>query len=108
MGKSVEKKRTNKGTEVSAEIGLGSAKRGRRHLERHKVLVTGAGLLGVAAIEKFLSAGWDVVGGAVHPRTDRAGERDGGESDEAFSFDDERVAREVGANHRLHCRDLGE
>ena len=28
-----------------------------------KVLVTGAsGLLGVAAIEKFLSAGWDVVG----------------------------------------------
>jgi nucleoside-diphosphate-sugar epimerase len=58
----VEKKRTNKGTEVSAEIGLGSAKRGRRHSERHKVLVTGAGLLGVAAIEKFLSAGWDVVG----------------------------------------------
>jgi nucleoside-diphosphate-sugar epimerase len=30
---------------------------------RNKVLVTGAsGLLGVAAIEKFLSAGWDVVG----------------------------------------------
>src|ERR1700731_3843482 len=29
----------------------------------NKVLVTGAsGLLGVAAIEKFLSAGWDVVG----------------------------------------------
>jgi nucleoside-diphosphate-sugar epimerase len=29
----------------------------------HKVLVTGAsGLLGVAAIEKFLSAGWEVVG----------------------------------------------
>ena len=28
-----------------------------------KVLVTGAsGLLGVAAIEKFLSAGWEVVG----------------------------------------------
>ena len=28
----------------------------------NKVLVTGAsGLLGVAAIEKFLSAGWDVV-----------------------------------------------
>ena len=53
----MEKKRTNKGTEVSAEIGLGSAKRGRRHSERRKVLVTGAGLLGVAAIEKFLSAG---------------------------------------------------
>ena len=30
---------------------------------RNKVLVTGAsGLLGVAAIEKFLSAGWEVVG----------------------------------------------
>jgi nucleoside-diphosphate-sugar epimerase len=30
---------------------------------RNKVLVTGAsGLLGVAAIEKFLAAGWDVVG----------------------------------------------
>jgi nucleoside-diphosphate-sugar epimerase len=30
---------------------------------RNKVLVTGAsGLLGVAAVEKFLSAGWDVVG----------------------------------------------
>jgi NAD(P)-dependent dehydrogenase (short-subunit alcohol dehydrogenase family) len=29
----------------------------------NKVLVTGAsGLLGVAAIEKFISAGWDVVG----------------------------------------------
>jgi nucleoside-diphosphate-sugar epimerase len=28
----------------------------------NKVLVAGAGLLGVAAIEKFLSAGWDVVG----------------------------------------------
>ena len=58
----MEKKRTNKGTEVSAEIGLGSAKPGRRHSEQRKVLVTGAGLLGVAAIEKFLSAGWDVVG----------------------------------------------
>src|SRR6266852_4352083 len=31
-----------------------------------KVLVTGAGLLGVAAIEKFLSAGWDVVGVSLH------------------------------------------
>src|ERR1700720_902603 len=30
---------------------------------RNKVLVTGAsGLLGVAAIEKFLDAGWEVVG----------------------------------------------
>ena len=30
---------------------------------KHKVLITGAsGLVGVAAIEKFLSAGWDVVG----------------------------------------------
>jgi NAD(P)-dependent dehydrogenase (short-subunit alcohol dehydrogenase family) len=30
---------------------------------RNKVLVTGAsGLLGVAAIEKFLSADWEVVG----------------------------------------------
>jgi nucleoside-diphosphate-sugar epimerase len=29
---------------------------------RKNVLVTGAGLLGVAAIEKFLSAGRDVVG----------------------------------------------
>jgi nucleoside-diphosphate-sugar epimerase len=28
---------------------------------KHKVLVTGAGLLGVAAIEKFLSAGWNVA-----------------------------------------------
>jgi nucleoside-diphosphate-sugar epimerase len=29
----------------------------------NKVLVTGAsGLLGVAAIEKFLSAGWEVIG----------------------------------------------
>jgi nucleoside-diphosphate-sugar epimerase len=29
----------------------------------NKVLVIGAsGLLGVAAVEKFLSAGWDVVG----------------------------------------------
>jgi nucleoside-diphosphate-sugar epimerase len=32
----------------------------------NKVLVTGAGLLGVAAIEKFLSAGWDVVGVSLH------------------------------------------
>ncbi len=32
----------------------------------NKVLVTGAsGLLGVAAIEKFLSAGWEVVGVAA-------------------------------------------
>ena len=39
----------------------------------NKVLVTGAsGLLGVAAIEKFLSAGWEVVG--VSPQT-RASER---------------------------------
>jgi nucleoside-diphosphate-sugar epimerase len=31
--------------------------------QKKKVLVTGAsGLLGVAAIEKFLSAGWEVVG----------------------------------------------
>ncbi len=58
----MEQKHTNKGTEVSAEIRLGSAKPGRRHSEQRKVLVTGAGLLGVAAIEKFLSAGWDVVG----------------------------------------------
>jgi NAD(P)-dependent dehydrogenase (short-subunit alcohol dehydrogenase family) len=30
---------------------------------RNKVLVTGAsGLLGVAAIEKFLAVGWEVVG----------------------------------------------
>jgi nucleoside-diphosphate-sugar epimerase len=33
------------------------------NIARKKVLVTGAsGLLGVAAIEKFLNAGWDVVG----------------------------------------------
>ena len=32
-------------------------------IARNKVLVMGAsGLLGVAAIEKFLSAGWEVVG----------------------------------------------
>jgi nucleoside-diphosphate-sugar epimerase len=31
--------------------------------QKKKVLVTGAsGLLGVAAVEKFLSAGWEVVG----------------------------------------------
>src|SRR5258708_6187559 len=35
----------------------------KRKIVRNKVLVTGAsGLLGVAAIEKFLSAGWEVVG----------------------------------------------
>ena len=35
----------------------------QRKIVRNKVLVTGAsGLLGVAAIEKFLSAGWEVVG----------------------------------------------
>jgi len=49
-------------TGVSSGIRPGAAKRGRRQSERHKVLVTGAGLLGVAAIEKFLSADWDVVG----------------------------------------------
>jgi nucleoside-diphosphate-sugar epimerase len=39
-----------------------SASNGKKSV-RNKVLVTGAsGLLGVAAIEKFLSAGWDVVG----------------------------------------------
>jgi len=58
----VEKKLTNKVTGVSSGIRPGAAKRGRRQSERHKVLVTGAGLLGVAAIEKFLSADWDVVG----------------------------------------------
>ena len=32
-------------------------------MSKNKVLVTGAsGLLGVAAIEKFLSAGWEVIG----------------------------------------------
>jgi nucleoside-diphosphate-sugar epimerase len=31
--------------------------------QKNKVLVTGAsGLIGVAAIEKFLSAGWEVIG----------------------------------------------
>src|SRR3979411_2094305 len=35
----------------------------QRKIVRNKVLVTGAsGLLGVAAIEKFLSVGWEVVG----------------------------------------------
>src|SRR5258708_30755958 len=35
----------------------------QRKIVRNKVLVTGAsGLLGVAAIEKFLSAGWEGVG----------------------------------------------
>jgi nucleoside-diphosphate-sugar epimerase len=35
----------------------------QKKLVSNKVLVTGAsGLLGVAAIEKFLSAGWEVVG----------------------------------------------
>jgi NAD(P)-dependent dehydrogenase (short-subunit alcohol dehydrogenase family) len=39
-----------------------SASNGKKSV-RNKVLVTGAsGLLGVAAIEKFLAAGWDVVG----------------------------------------------
>lgn len=58
----MEKKLTNKVTGVSSGIRPGAAKRGRRQSEPRKVLVTGAGLLGVAAIEKFLSAGWDVVG----------------------------------------------
>jgi nucleoside-diphosphate-sugar epimerase len=36
---------------------------GQKKIVPNKVLVTGAsGLLGVAAIEKFLSAGWEVVG----------------------------------------------
>jgi nucleoside-diphosphate-sugar epimerase len=40
---------------------MGTSNRGET--TRNKVLVTGAsGLLGVAAIEKFLAAGWDVVG----------------------------------------------
>src|SRR6201993_4929566 len=35
----------------------------QKNIVPNKVLVTGAsGLLGVAAVEKFLSAGWDVVG----------------------------------------------
>src|ERR1700752_4668519 len=35
----------------------------QKKIVANKVLVTGAsGLLGVAAIEKFLSAGWEVVG----------------------------------------------
>jgi nucleoside-diphosphate-sugar epimerase len=58
----VEKKRTNKGTGVSAGIGVAAPKRGRRQSELRKVLVTGSGLLGVAAMEKFLAEGWDVVG----------------------------------------------
>lgn len=41
---------------------------------KKKVLVTGAsGLLGVAAIERFLDAGWDVVG--VSRRKPRAAKR---------------------------------
>ena len=57
----MEKKLTNKVTGVSSGIRPGAAKRGRPQSEPRKVLVTGAGLLGVAAIEKFLSAGWDVL-----------------------------------------------
>ncbi len=53
----------------------------------NKVLVTGAGLLGVAAIEKFLSAGWDVVG--VSLRKDH----------ENFFFDHQQYVSEMGAQH---------
>src|SRR6201993_4424776 len=56
----------------------------------NKVLVTGAGLLGVAAIEKFLSAGWDVVGVSLRkPKLPSAGDM------EFLSVDlrDEKAAR---------------
>src|ERR1700751_5068120 len=47
-------------------MAIGGSVSATRYLEvfmSNKVLVTGAsGLLGVAAIEKFLSAGWEVVG----------------------------------------------
>jgi len=58
----VKSKLTSKATGVGTSIGLSAAKRGRRQSEQRKVLVTGSGLLGVAAMEKFLDGGWDVVG----------------------------------------------
>jgi NAD(P)-dependent dehydrogenase (short-subunit alcohol dehydrogenase family) len=53
----------------------------QKKIVANKVLVTGAsGLLGVAAIEKFLSAGWEVVGGPDCRARARGGGRawDGG------------------------------
>ena len=58
----MKSKLTSKATGVGTSIGLSAAKRGRRQSEQRKVLVTGSGLLGVAAMEKFLAGGWDVVG----------------------------------------------
>jgi len=57
---------------------------------RNKVLVIGAGLLGVAAIEKFLSAGWAVVGASL-----RKPKLPGGRDIEFLSVDlrDEKAAR---------------
>ena len=58
----MKNKLSNKATGVGTRIGLSTAKRGRRQSEQRKVLVTGSGLLGAAAMEKFLAGGWDVVG----------------------------------------------
>jgi nucleoside-diphosphate-sugar epimerase len=58
----VKNKLSNKATGVGTSIGLSTAKRGRRQSEQRKVLVTGSGLLGAAAMEKFLAGGWNVVG----------------------------------------------
>ena len=42
-------------------------------VQKKKVLVAGSGLLGVAAVEKFLSAGWEVVGVSLRKPELRSG-----------------------------------
>ena len=48
---------------MGTEVGGGGKTMNTTNTQKKKVLVTGAsGLLGVAASEKFLAAGWEVMG----------------------------------------------